>query len=249
MREEEFRQWIKQQGLRDLTTAISANRRVERDEKVDLDEEFKNNGLQSLLKRYTYTTQDERDKRKNPTAMKTTTKSLLIFLSGHKSFLNQYLKFCLSVNEDDLDVEQDDAIITNEKADEKTIIALEAHLQAAFRENITQLDPTLKIIDGGEERKVDSGKIDVLARDGDGRFVVIELKAGTALGDVIGQTLGYMANIAEEEGQKKENVRGIIVAGDFNKRVQSAVRLIDNLDLISYCYLFDFKKETPKPLN
>ncbi|MCY3656287.1 MAG: endonuclease NucS [Chloroflexi bacterium] len=57
---------------------------------------------------------------------------------------------------------------------------LERDLQHALRSNIEQLESGLKIVDGGKERVVEAGKIDVTARDADGRLVVIELKAGTA---------------------------------------------------------------------
>ena len=59
---------------------------------------------------------------------------------------------------------------------------------------------------------------------------------------MIAQTLGYMGDIAEEDETK---VRGIIVAADFNQRVQSAAHVaIPNLELKSYSYTFDFKNET-----
>ena len=51
---------------------------------------------------------------------------------------------------------------TNQQDDESTdtpgvALPLESALQAALRQNIQQLEPDLKIIDGGKERKVASG--------------------------------------------------------------------------------------------
>jgi RecB family endonuclease NucS len=46
----------------------------------------------------------------------------------------------------------------------------------ALRANIDQLEPGLTVIDGGNERKVASGFIDITARDRSGATVVIELK-------------------------------------------------------------------------
>ena len=56
--------------------------------------------------------------------------------------------------------------------------ALERDLQKALRENIEQLEPGLRIVDGGSEQAVDAGRIDITAEARDGALVVIELKAG-----------------------------------------------------------------------
>jgi RecB family endonuclease NucS len=46
--------------------------------------------------------------------------------------------------------------------------------------------------------------------------VVIELKAGNASPDAIAQILAYMSAVAEAD---QKPVRGILIAGDFHKRV------------------------------
>ena len=63
------------------------------------------------------------------------------------------------------------------------LIGLERDQQATLRYSIEQLEPGLTIIDGGTERSVASGFIDITAEAADGTFVVIELKAGTARRD------------------------------------------------------------------
>ena len=67
------------------------------------------------------------------------------------------------------------------------IIGLERDLQNALRANISQLQEGLKVTDGGKERAVPSGRIDILAVASDGTHVVIELKAGVADRDAVGQ--------------------------------------------------------------
>ena len=54
---------------------------------------------------------------------------------------------------------------------------MERDLQAVLRIAIEQLEPGLTIIDDGAERSVESGFIDITARDAS-NTVVIELKAG-----------------------------------------------------------------------
>ena len=67
--------------------------------------------------------------------------------------------------------------------------ALERDLQEALRTNIRQLEAEMKVIDGGKEKTLASDRIDITAEDKQGRTVVIELKAGTADHDAIGQIL------------------------------------------------------------
>jgi len=62
----------------------------------------------------------------------------------------------------------------------QTTFTLERDLQSALRSNIGQLEEGMKIVDGGSEKTVDSGHVDITVVDKDGSTVVIELKAGEA---------------------------------------------------------------------
>lgn len=88
----------------------------------------------------------------------------------------------------------------NELIDEvvSRTFALERDLQAALRKNLVQLEDGLKVEDGGNERKVEAGFIDILARDASGVLTVIELKAEMAAPSAVAQILAYMGCIAEE---------------------------------------------------
>ena len=123
------------------------------------------------------------------------------------------------------------------KAEEITF-GLERDLQFALRTNIQQLEAGLKVIDGGKERVTEAGRIDITAVDIKDNVVIIELKAGTAMPQVITQVLAYMGAIAETD---KKPVRGILVAGDFHKRVILATRAIPNLELRKYSFQFTFE--------
>lgn len=117
-------------------------------------------------------------------------------------------------------------------------LSLERDMQAALRRDIAQLQAGLRIVDDGIERYVASGFIDILARDASGVLVVIELKAGKTDARVVGQTLGYMGDIAAEEAGA---VRGIIVAHEFDTRTRSAVRAVPNLQMMRYEVAFTFQ--------
>lgn len=123
----------------------------------------------------------------------------------------------------------------------ETTFGLERDLQTALRHNIEQLETGLKITDGGKEQKVASGFIDITAEDRQGQIVVIELKAGTANRETIGQILGYMGDLSHNG----KPVRGIIVAGDFALAAVSALGALNNLQLKKYSFKFSFESVGP----
>lgn len=112
-----------------------------------------------------------------------------------------------------------------------------------MRRAIEQLEPGLKIVDDGAERSVASGFIDITAKDAKGAIVVIELKSGTARQGAVGQILSYMGDLADEEPD--ERVRGILVAGDFDKKSRAVARMVPALSLRTYRVNFEFKTVAP----
>jgi hypothetical protein len=124
---------------------------------------------------------------------------------------------------------------------EETKFGLERDLQNALRRHIGDLEPGLSIIDAGKERRVPSGFIDIAAQDRDGTTVAIELKAGTADRDAVGQILSYMGDLMEGAA----SVRGILVAGDFTPRAVAAVRATTNVRLVRYAFRFSFETISP----
>ena len=114
---------------------------------------------------------------------------------------------------------------------------LERDLQRALRASIGQLAAGLTIVDGGTEKTVDAGRIDITAEDPDGTTVVIELKAGKADLRAIGQILSYMATVSTEPNRR---IRGILVAGDFDDRAVMAAGAVPNLSLKAYSFQFTF---------
>lgn len=122
--------------------------------------------------------------------------------------------------------------------DSPSSFALERDLQRTLRGNIEQLEPGLKITDGGTERTIDAGRIDITAEDGDGNLVVIELKAGTAGRGSLEQIQSYMGSIEKPEGK---DVRGILVAYDFDRRLVMAANAAPNISLKAYSVQFTFE--------
>jgi hypothetical protein len=119
----------------------------------------------------------------------------------------------------------------------ETKFGLERDLQNALRKNIADLKKGLSIIDEGKERKVASGFIDITAKAKDGAAVVIELKAGQADRDAIGQILAYMGDLMVTE----KTVRGVLIAAEFTPRAIAAARAASNVRLARYRINFSFE--------
>ena len=89
-----------------------------------------------------------------------------------------------------------------------------------------------------QQYKTDIGRIDILAKDkAEGNYVVIELKKNQTSDDTIGQILRYMGWVLEEK--KDSNVKGIIVAGAYDTKLNYATKLNENIDV--FLYEVDFK--------
>ena len=123
--------------------------------------------------------------------------------------------------------------------DIETTFSLERDLQTALRANISQLEGGLSIHDGGKEKQVPSGRIDILATDAQANLVVIELKAGTADRDAIAQLLSYIGDLQVES---ERDVRGILIASDFTARAIAASKASPKIELRKYGISFNFKK-------
>ena len=89
-----------------------------------------------------------------------------------------------------------------------------------------------------QQFKTDIGFIDILAKDKKTKnYVVIELKKNQTSDDTIGQLLRYMGWI--KKNKKDDGVKGIIVAGQFDTKLDHAKSMIPNSEV--FLYEVDFK--------
>lgn len=239
MRTEAFHEWLDARfAVNTVSTQLSTCRRVE-GAYGDLDDIFDEDRFEALIGELTYSKSDESRGLPNPSKMQIE-RSVYDTLSSCRSALRTYRNF----REDPVSVpvSADNALevageLIRERKEGKQF-EVERHLQQELRKEISQLERGLTIIDGGGERSVESGFIDILAIDLSGALVVIELKSGTAKREAIGQIVGYMGDLMTEESEKQ--VRGILVAADFDKSCQSGVRAIPTLKLKRYRFSFTF---------
>lgn len=238
MRAEPFRAWLKANYTPNSAATHWSQAKKVCEAYGNLDELYDSGRIEEVAAELNYSSRDAREGRLNPSQI-AAGNNLYANLAAYKSSLRCYAKF----RDNEADFESQAAIEAAGKAISEKLegkqFELERHLQAELRREITQLEPGLEIIDGGIERSVESGFIDILARDEADSLVVIELKAGTAKREAIGQIVGYMGDLcAEEPGTE---VRGILVAAEFDKSCLAGVRVIPSLQLKRYRFNFSFE--------
>lgn len=246
MSREEYAGWLLGQSLQESTVSTQLGRVARIEEYYgSLDDLVAGGGYEALIGELTYSTADERLGRPNPSRLPLTG-NLRTGLQSYKSAVALYRNFlsgdarqtpAASVE----NVAPTVSFLDDTASSEKQRLSLERDMQAALRSRIALLEEGLVIVDDGLERSVLSGRIDILCEDAEGQTVVVELKAGKADARVIGQTLGYMGDLLEEDPERR--MRGIIVAHEFDQRTRSASKAVANLALFRYSISFEFTQE------
>ncbi|WP_186264124.1 endonuclease NucS domain-containing protein [Burkholderia gladioli] len=140
--------------------------------------------------------------------------------------------------------------LDNDEDIRETAFELEAQLQDFIAYNIQSVpingkrltlyvDPTSG--SKGIEFQTPVGRIDVLATDADGGFVVFELKRGRAPDQAIGQLARYMGWLKKTIARDRE-VHGVIVARGINETLRYSVAAVPNVSLYEYKVRFDLFK-------
>lgn len=238
MKQDAYRNWLEELKY-EAGTVNAQMYRAARVEQYhgDLDEHYAKDRMVSLLLALTYSAEDRRRARPNPSKIPFEG-DILSNIRSYRGAVERYRRFRDVEGEDQstLDVPgQNVAAALTEDTGQR--IGLERDMQAALRKNIQQLEEGLEITDDGAERSVQSGFIDITARDAQGRTVVVELKAGLAGQRAIAQILSYMGDVATEEGG---DVRGILIASDFDPKAKAAARMVPALTLRRYSVRFLF---------
>ena len=241
MKSEAFREWLAAKfAANTVSTQMSTARRVEV-AYGDLDEIYDQDQFEALLGELAYSKADEAREIANPSKIQIE-RSVYDTLASCRTALRTYRNF----RDDPISngISAENAIeVAGELIRERKegrLFEIERHLQDSLRAEIAQLELGLELIDGGSERAVDSGFIDITASDRDGNLVVIELKRGKAGREAIGQILGYMGDLLREEPGRQ--VRGLLVAADFDQSCQSAAAFVPQLSLKRYRFQFSFEE-------
>ena len=114
------------------------------------------------------------------------------------------------------EIEQHEERFSPEETTALRRLQIEKAIESSYAEHTDLLDR----LEAGLEfqaRQVETpiGRMDLLCRDVDGKYVVIEIKANEANDAVFGQILRYIGWIHRNFEDGENNVRGIILAGYF----------------------------------
>jgi hypothetical protein len=124
--------------------------------------------------------------------------------------------------------------------------AYESDLRDFLARHLSMIEPGLKLYEdegiGGVEFPAGDRRIDILAQDRDGRFVVIELKVSRGHERVVGQMAYYLAWVKQNlsDGQV---VRGIIVAREVTDELKMALSILPDVAVYHYELKVTLSKE------
>lgn len=116
---------------------------------------------------------------------------------------------------------------------------LERDLQRYLADNLQCIEPGLKLyeVDGirGIEFEAGAGRrIDILATDKSGAFVVLELKVSKGYDRVVGQLLRYVNWVRQNLAEPGQRVRGIILCRTMSEDLRLACASIKDVELFEY---------------
>lgn len=154
-------------------------------------------------------------------------------------------KFVVFTNDAALETSELAAAVVDESTPQdltdyvESSLSLERDLEDQIVGQLNVLEPGLTLV--SRQESSDVGRLDLLAKDSEGRTVIIELKAGEAKDSSIGQIARYIGWYAEKEGKSP---RAILVASGFAEPVRWAARAIPGLKLVTYRVQFAFEEAT-----
>lgn len=116
--------------------------------------------------------------------------------------------------------------------------AYEHDLRDYLARNLQIVEPALRLYSDegitGVEFPVGGRYIDILAVDGAGGYVVIELKVSKGYDRVVGQLLRYMSWIKKNHAEPGQRVRGIIIAKQIGEDLRLACAEVPSVSLFEY---------------
>jgi hypothetical protein len=124
-------------------------------------------------------------------------------------------------------------------ASETSEFAYEHDLRDYLAKNLHLIESGLSLYkddDGvtGVEYPAGGRFIDILAVDGQGDYVVIELKVFKGYDRVMGQLLRYLGWIEQHHAEPNRRVRGVIVAKQVSEDLRLACRRVQGVKLFEY---------------
>ena len=110
--------------------------------------------------------------------------------------------------------------------------ANEKFMEDILIENLWMIEEGLEFVK--RQKRVKTGYIDILAKDKNKKYVVIEIKKGDDDSSALGQIIGYMAALKEKLKISRNMIRGIIYCQKATERIQFATEFIEGLSYVTY---------------
>jgi len=131
---------------------------------------------------------------------------------------------------------------------------LERDLQRYLAENLGCIEPGLRLFEDEDIRGIEfeaggGRRIDILALDKEGSFVVLELKVSRGYDRVVGQLLRYMNWVRKELAEPGQRVRGIIVCRTMSEDLRLACASIKDVELCEYTLSVTVSRVPPLELS
>lgn len=128
--------------------------------------------------------------------------------------------------------------------------ALEKDLQRYLADNLHLIEPGLTLfqdedITGFEYPAGGGRRIDILAKDKAGGFVVLELKVEKGYDRVVGQLLRYVNWVRKELAEPGQRVRGVIVCRSMSEDLILACASVRDVELFEYQLSVSVSKVPP----
>jgi hypothetical protein len=160
--------------------------------------------------------------------------------------------------EGDVERQEEDATASEGDEDSKAMpgsseFLLEKDLQRYLAENLDCVERGLRLYEDDDLRGIEfeaggGRRIDILALDASGAFVVLELKVSRGYDRVVGQLLRYMNWVRKELAEPGQRVRGIIVCRTISEDLRLACASIKDVELCEYKLSVTVSKVPPLEL-
>lgn len=121
--------------------------------------------------------------------------------------------------------------------DYKTRSITENDLEKYLKSNLDLIEEGLKYV--GSQVAIDNGRIDILARDVQNNYVIIELKVNEDK-ELIWQSLYYPMKLKEKE--RVNSVRMITLAPEYPSHIYQPLKSIDGVEVMQYVPLVELGK-------
>ena len=131
-------------------------------------------------------------------------------------------------------------------AEENQRFAAESDLRDFVSQNLSCVEPGLRLFErngqSGVEFPLEGGRIDILAVDKEGRFLVLEFKLSRGRSSALGQLIYYMAWVDKNLGNGP--CRGIVVAKDITDELVLATQRTPGVSLYRYTLSVSLERVT-----